>query len=170
MLHTKFKSPSIYSDRYFQLCDWVSHSVMEWDVDLCIWPDARGTAKNRHGKFHKVIFSRTGNMPLFVLFQQGSKRTNRLTDIQEIWNYSEIVYKHSRNVSKRFQKYITKNQSYKKAFNILYPSWYFWKSQTFFRMISHPELEISLYLSNFSKKVSQLTDWQAYKKFRIIWK
>ena len=38
------------------------------------------------------------------------------------------------------------------------------------RNISHPELEISLYLSNFSKKVSQLTDWQTYKKFKIIWK
>ena len=29
-----------------------------------------------------------------------------------------------------------------------------------FRKISHPELEISLNLSNFSKKVSQLTDRQ----------
>ena len=38
-----------------------------------------------------------------------------------------------------------------------------------FRKISHTELEISLYLSNFSKKVSQLTDWETYKKFRIIW-
>ena len=38
-----------------------------------------------------------------------------------------------------------------------------------FRKISHPELELSLYLSNFSKKVSQLADWQTYKKFRIIW-
>ena len=38
-----------------------------------------------------------------------------------------------------------------------------------FRKISHTELEISLYLSNFSKKVSQLTDWQTYKKFKIIW-
>ena len=38
-----------------------------------------------------------------------------------------------------------------------------------FRKISHPEVEISLYLSIFSKKVRQLTDWQTYKKFRIIW-
>ena len=37
------------------------------------------------------------------------------------------------------------------------------------RKIYYPELEISLYLSNFSKEVSQLTDWQTYKKFRIIW-
>ena len=38
-----------------------------------------------------------------------------------------------------------------------------------FRKIYHPELEISLYLSNLSKEVSQLTDWQTYKKFWIIW-
>ena len=38
-----------------------------------------------------------------------------------------------------------------------------------FRKISHPELEISLHLSNFSKEVSQLTDWQTHKKFGIIW-
>ena len=38
-----------------------------------------------------------------------------------------------------------------------------------FNKMSPPELEISLYLSNFSKEVSQLTDWQTYKKFRIIW-
>ena len=39
-----------------------------------------------------------------------------------------------------------------------------------FRKISHPQLEIYLYLSKLSKEVSQLTDWQTYKKFRIIWK
>ena len=38
-----------------------------------------------------------------------------------------------------------------------------------FKNISHPELEISLYLSNLSKELSQLTDWQTYKKFKIIW-
>ena len=38
-----------------------------------------------------------------------------------------------------------------------------------FRKISHQELEKSLYLSNFSKEISKLTDWQTYKKFRIIW-
>ena len=38
-----------------------------------------------------------------------------------------------------------------------------------FRKICLPEVEISLYLYNFSKEVSQLTYWQAYKKFRIIW-
>ena len=39
-----------------------------------------------------------------------------------------------------------------------------------FRKISHPEQEISLYLSNYSKKVSQLTYWQTYKKCVTIWK
>ena len=38
-----------------------------------------------------------------------------------------------------------------------------------FREISHLEQEISLHLSNFSKEVSQLTDSQTYKKFKIIW-
>ena len=38
-----------------------------------------------------------------------------------------------------------------------------------FRKISDPELEISLYLSNFSKEVSQITDWKTNNKFRIIW-
>ena len=38
-----------------------------------------------------------------------------------------------------------------------------------FRKISVPELELSLYWHNFSKKLSQLTDWQTYMKFRIIW-
>ena len=38
----------------------------------------------------------------------------QLTDIQEIWNYSEIVYKHSRNVSKKIsERYLIQNQSYK---------------------------------------------------------
>ena len=39
-----------------------------------------------------------------------------------------------------------------------------------FRKITHQEQEISLYLSNFSKEVSQLADWQTYTKFIIIWK
>ena len=42
-------------------------------------------------------------------------------------------------------------------------------SPKIFRKVTHPELEISLYLSNFSKEVRQLTDWQTYKEFRIIW-
>ena len=42
-------------------------------------------------------------------------------------------------------------------------------SPKIFRKIPHPELKISQYLCNFSKKVSQITDRQTYKKFRIIW-
>ena len=38
-----------------------------------------------------------------------------------------------------------------------------------FRKISHQEQEISPYLSNFSKEVRQLTDWQTYKKFGYPW-
>ena len=37
-----------------------------------------------------------------------------------------------------------------------------------FRKISHSEQEISIYLSYFSKEMRQLTEWQTYKKFRII--
>ena len=43
------------------------------------------------------------------------------------------------------------------------------KSPIKFSMISHPELEIFLYEPSFCKEASQLTDWQTYKKFRIIW-
>ena len=39
-----------------------------------------------------------------------------------------------------------------------------------FRKISHPEQEISPYWPNFSKFVSQLMDWQTYKKFVRIQK
>ena len=54
--------------------------------------------------------------------------TNRLTDIQENKKYLEIVHQSPKNVPKKFQK------------------------------ISHPEMELSLYLYNFSKELSQLTD------------
>ena len=33
-----------------------------------------------------------------------------------------------------------------------------------FRKTSLPELQISLYLSNFRKEEGQITDWQTYKK------
>ena len=38
-----------------------------------------------------------------------------------------------------------------------------------FQKISHPELELSLYLYIICKEVRQITNWQTYKKFRIIW-
>ena len=58
----------------------------------------------------------------YILKFVGSMPTTRLTDIQENQNYLELVYQHIRNVYKKFRK------------------------------ISLPELEISLYLSNFSKE------------------
>ena len=46
-------------------------------------------------------------MPICVYFQLESMSNNRLKDIQEIQNDLEIVYKHPRIVSKKFQKYIS---------------------------------------------------------------
>ena len=49
-------------------------------------------------------------LPIFALFQYGSKPTNRLRDLQEIQNNVENVRNHHRNISKKFQKdilYIT---------------------------------------------------------------
>ena len=54
-------------------------------------------------KNQKDVSSRIWKIPIFVYFPLGSKPTNRLTDIQEIQNYSEIVYQHPRNVSKKIQ-------------------------------------------------------------------
>ena len=73
------------------------------------------------------------------------------------------------NFSKEVSK-LTDGQTYKK-FRIL------WKkctnipgmTQENFRKVSLPELEISLYLYNFSKEVSKLTEWQTCMKFRAIW-
>ena len=49
----------------------------------------------------------------------GSKPTNRLTDIQEIQNYLELMYKHPRNVCKRFQKDISSRTKDIKQFSQL---------------------------------------------------
>ena len=71
-----------------------------------------------------------------------SKEISQLKDWQtykKIQNYLEKVYQHPRNVSNQI-----KNRSY-------------------------PELEISQYSCDISKKVSQITDSQTYKKIRIIW-
>ena len=75
------------------------------------------------------------------------------------------MYNFSKEVSQ-----LTDWQTYKKL-RIIWNKWTNIPGMppTNFRKISHTEVEISLYLSNFSKKVSQLTDWQIYRKFRIIW-
>ena len=44
---------------------------------------------------------------------------NRLTDIQEIGNYLELVYKHPRNVTKKFQKDISSRTKDIKQFSQL---------------------------------------------------
>ena len=44
---------------------------------------------------------------------------NRLTDIQEIWNYLELVYKHPGNISIRFQKDISSRTKGIKLFSQL---------------------------------------------------
>ena len=46
--------------------------------------------RNATENFQKDISSRTGDIPIFVQFQQGSKPTNRLTDIQEIWFFLNL--------------------------------------------------------------------------------
>ena len=83
--------------------------------------------RNASKKFQINISSRTGDIPIWPNF---SKKVSKLKDKdkQEICNNLEIVYKHPRNVSKKF------------------------------RRISHPEEKISLYLSNFRNEVSHLTD------------
>ena len=43
-------------------------------------------------------------------------------------------------------------------------------SPTYFRKISHPEQEISLFWPTINKEVNQLTDQQTNKKFSNIWK
>ena len=63
---------------------------------------------------------------------------NRLTDIQEIWNYLKLVHKHPRNVSRNFE-----NDSATRTGDLQY------------------------YL-NFCKEVRQWTDGQTYKKSEII--
>merc|ERR1712081_15385 len=74
------------------------------------------------------------------LLKQAKIISDPPTDIHKIPNYLDLEYKHSRKASKNFRK------------------------------ISHPIREISLYQPNFSKKVSQPTGLQTYKRFRIIWK
>ena len=109
--------------------------------------------------------------------------TTRLIDIQKNQNYLEPVYKHLRIISKTFQKDISSRtgdiplSNFGKEVSKLTDWQAYMKFRIIwnkciniagmppknFRKISHPELEISLYLSSFSKKVSQLTDWHIQK-------
>ena len=73
------------------------------------------------------------------------------------------MYQNPKTVSKQFQKDISSRT--KVIYICVIPG----MSLENLRKIFIPELAISLYLYNVSKEVSQLTDWQTYKKFRIIW-
>ena len=132
-------------------------------------------------------------LDLSLYFYNFSKDVSQLTDwqtykkIRNIWNWCTKVPRmsprnfrkiyhpeldlslHVYNFSKEVSQ-LTYWQTYKK-FRIIWnwPAIIPEMSSKNFRKISHPELDISLYLSNFSKEVSQLTGWQTYKKIRKIW-
>ena len=114
---------------------------------------------------------------------------DRLTDMQEIENNLFIVKKYPRNVSKNMKKiYLLQNWRY--PYTSLFQQenkptsdwqtyknfWIIWNwpanipemSWKNLRKISHPELEITLYLYNFSKEVSQITDLQTYKNLNFF--
>ena len=50
------------------------------------------------------ILPRTGDMTLLAWYQEMSKATNTPTDIQNFWNYSEIVFKHPKNATTNLRK------------------------------------------------------------------
>ena len=140
-------------------------------------------------KFRNIFYS---ELEIFQYLCNWSKEVSQLTDWQTCKKF-RIIWKWCSNILGMSQKYFRKMahsgpeiclylsnlskevsqltdwQTYKK-FRIIRK----WcnnipgMSLKNFRKISHPELEISLHLSNFSKEVSQLTDWQTYKKTRII--
>ena len=51
-------------------------------------------------------------LSLITNFLYGSEVMKRLTDIQKILNYLELVYKHSKNVSRKFEKYSSSTTGY----------------------------------------------------------
>ena len=53
---------------------------------------------------NQIYPSRTGDISIFFLYREGSKPTNKLTDIQDIQKYLKLIYKDPRNVFKEFQK------------------------------------------------------------------
>ena len=82
-----------------------------------------------------------------------------MTEVKDIKNYLDLLYKHPRKASKKFREISPtelKITLYEPNLEIVkkYP----WNVSKNFRKISHQELEISQYLCNFSTKLSQLTD------------
>ena len=53
------------------------------------------------------ISFRAGDISILTSMKGGSNPTNRLTDIQEISNDFDLLYKHSINASKKKERYIT---------------------------------------------------------------
>ena len=140
--------------------------------------------------FEKHISSRSGYIPIFCNF---SKEESQLTDLQTckkyriIWNlFTNIPGMSSKNFRKishseleislylsNFRKEVSHIRDWEtyKIF-IIIPKWCNnipWTSPKSLRMICHLDVEISLHLSNFSKEICQLTDWQTKKKFEYIW-
>ena len=122
-------------------------------------------------------------------FSKKSKPTNRLTGLQEIQIYFELVCQNPRNGSKKFEKdissgtgdipifvYFSKEVSQLTDWQTYTKCIIIWKKCTSIlgmspkkiREISHPELEISLHLSNFSKELSQLRDIQEIQNYLKI--
>ena len=58
-------------------------------------------------KISERYLIRNWRYPFSSLISEGIEPTIGLTDIQEICNYLEIVYKHLRNVSKKIQRDIS---------------------------------------------------------------
>ena len=136
----------------------------------------------------KYLIQNWSSLYLYNFSKEISQLT--LTDIQEIQNYLELLYRIPENFPRNFRNlYLPELElslylcNFSKEVSRLI-NWQTCKKFRFnwnscanipgvspenFRKISLPELEIFLYLNNFSKEVSQLTDWQTYKKIRIIW-
>ena len=74
--------------------------------------------RNVYKKFQKDISSRTGDIPIFVILQKGSKPTNRLTDIQVSCNIFELVT-NILGMSLKFQKDISSGTKDIKQFSQL---------------------------------------------------
>ena len=70
-------------------------------------------------KIQRYVSSRTGCIPIWPYFIKEVNQEKDLTDIQKISNYLELVYKHTRNVSKRFQKDISSRTKDIKQFSQL---------------------------------------------------
>ena len=116
---------------------------INFDRYIQFLPGGKGKAKNIQGMSPKSLKTKYHvELDISLYWLNFSKEVSQLMDWQ---TYKKFVI---------IWKYCTNNSG---------------MSQKNLRYISHTEQEIFLYLSNFSKKISQLTHWQTHKKFRIIW-